>query len=103
MFKKLKNKWGIKNDFQLFIIIIVFGITGTASVKLGEPLLDILSIGPELFSNLPFGKFIYFLFRVLIIFPLYQVLLIIFGALFFQFKFFWEFEKKMLRKMGIKI
>jgi hypothetical protein len=27
--------------------------------------------------------------------------LVFFGTLFFQFKFFWEFEKKMLRKMRL--
>jgi hypothetical protein len=30
------------------------------------------------------------------------VLLVLFGALFFQFSFFWEFEKKILRRMGFK-
>jgi hypothetical protein len=39
--------------------------------------------------------------RLLIIFPLYQVLLVLIGSLFGQFKFFWAFEKKMLRSMGL--
>jgi hypothetical protein len=30
------------------------------------------------------------------------VLLILFGTIFFQFPFFWEFEKKILRRMGFK-
>ena len=103
MLKKLKNKWGIKSNFQFLIIFIVFGITGSTSVVLGKPILDFFSISPNLFSEIPFGNLLYFILRLIIIFPLYQVLLIIFGAIFFQFSFFWELEKKVLRKMGFKI
>jgi len=37
------------------------------------------------------GKLIYTLLRILIIFPIYQILLILVATVFFQFKFFWEF------------
>ena len=103
MFDKLKKKWGVKSNFQFLIIFIVFGITGSASVYLGKPILNYFSISPSLFSDVPLGKLFYFLLRLIVIFPLYQLLLIIFGAIFFQFTFFWEFEKKILRKMGFKI
>jgi hypothetical protein len=101
--KKLKQKWGIKSNFQLFIIFVVFGITGSASVQLGKPFLSLLNISPELFSSIPLGNILYFILRLIIIFPIYQILLIFFGAIFFQFKFFWEFEKKILRRMGFKL
>jgi hypothetical protein len=35
------------------------------------------------------------------IFPIYQILLVLIGAIFGQFNFFWAFEKKMLR--GLKL
>ena len=38
--------------------------------------------------------------KLLLIFPVYQILILIIGTIFGQFKFFWEFEKKMLSKMG---
>ena len=79
MLKKIKNKWGIKSNFQFLIIFIVFGITGSSSVVLGKPILDFFSISPNLFSEIPFGNLLYFILRLIIIFPLYQVLLIIFG------------------------
>ncbi|HCO85018.1 MAG TPA: diacylglyceryl transferase, partial [Arenibacter sp.] len=47
------------------------------------------------------GGLIYLTFRILLIFPIYQFLLVIYGWLFGQFKFFWEFEKKMLSRMGL--
>jgi hypothetical protein len=40
--------------------------------------------------------------RILIIFPIYQLLLIVVATVFFQFKFFWEFEKKILKRVGLK-
>ena len=100
--KKLKEKWKIVSNFQLIVIFIVFGITGSLSVKLGEPLLHILKNEKKTFSSLSMGYGIYWFLRLLIIFPLYQLLLVLIGALFFQFRFFWEFEKKILCRMGFK-
>ena len=93
--KNLKNKWNITNNFQLVIIFIVFGITGSLSVVVSDPLLYFIglekdSISPWVFTPL----------RLLIIFPVYQVLILIIGAAFGQFNFFWTFVKKMLSRMG---
>jgi len=101
-YKRLKEKWGVSSNFQLIIIFIVFGITGSLSVQVGKPILDFINLHPENFESIPIGDFLYWTIRVLIVFPLYQVLLIIVGALFFQFRFFWNFEKKILKKIGFK-
>lgn len=96
MLQKLKERWGISSNFQLTVIFIVFGITGSMSVKLGQPLLDYLDFTPE-----KMGGLLYYTLRIVLIFPLYQILLLFFGTVFFQFRFFWEFEKKMLRKLKL--
>lgn len=101
-FSHLKNKWEIKSNFQFAIIFIVFGITGSTSLKIAKTILEFLNIAPTLFDDVFLGLFWYWILRILIIFPVYQILLIIFGFIFFQFKFFWEFEKKILKRMGIK-
>tara|TARA_B100000989_G_scaffold276245_1_gene236396 strand:+ start:127 stop:456 length:330 start_codon:yes stop_codon:yes gene_type:complete len=101
-FSQLKKKWGVSSNIQLIIIFIVFGITGSLSVRLGEPLLNLINLVPEKFEPIPFGKIIYWTIRIIAIFPLYQLLLIIVGAVFFQFRFFWNFEKKILKKIGFK-
>ena len=101
-YKRLKEKWGIKSNFQLVIVFIVFGITGTLSVKVGKPVLDYIQLNAESFESIPLGYLIYWTLRILIVFPIYQVLLIIIGALFFQFRFFWNFEKQILKRMGFK-
>jgi sterol desaturase/sphingolipid hydroxylase (fatty acid hydroxylase superfamily) len=102
MIKYLKKKWGISSNSQLAVIFIVFAITGSASAKLAAPLLEFLGVQPSDFVEVPMGMVFYTLLRVLIIFPIYQILLIIVATLFFQFKFFWEFEKKILKRMGLK-
>jgi len=101
-FDRLKAKWGIVSNKQLIIIFIVFGLTGSSSVKVARPFLDYIGLHPDAFGDLFLGSFLYWIIRLLVIFPLYQVLLILFGAVFFQFSFFWEFEKKILRRMGFK-
>lgn len=102
MIKRLKKKWGITTNAQLAIIFIVFAITGSASAKLAEPVLEFLGVKPLDFVEVPLGEVIYTLLRILIIFPIYQILLIVVATIFFQFKFFWEFEKKLLSKIGLK-
>ena len=93
--KKLKERWKIESNFQLTIIFIVFAITGSASAWISKPVCIWLGILKEDFG------FWHTPVRLLIVLPLYQILLVIIGFLFGQFKFFWEFEKKILRKMGL--
>ena len=61
-----------------------------------------IKLNPESFESIPMGDIIYWTIRILIVFPIYQVILIIIGALFFQFSFFWNFEKKILKRIGFK-
>ncbi|WP_320815087.1 DUF6787 family protein [Flavobacterium sp.] len=93
---KLKERWNIDNNWQLIIIFIVFAITGSTATYLSKPVTNILGISKELMS-----LWLYWPLRILLLFPIYQVLLVFIGALFGQFKFFWEFEKKMLYRMKL--
>ena len=95
--KKLKEKWGITSNFQLVIILIVFSVTGSIAVWIAKPILD--SIGLDKSTVSPW---IFWPIRIAIIFPTYQVLIVIIGALFGQFSFFWTLEKKMLARLGFK-
>ncbi len=93
---KLKQRWNITSNWQLVIIFIVFAITGSTAAYLSKPLMSILGITKE---SLHWA--IYWPLRLLLLFPVYQVLLVIIGAVFGQFKFFWEFEKKILHRMKL--
>ena len=93
--EKLKQRWGVESNFQLTVIFIVFAITGSASAMVSKPICLWLGITKEDFG------FLFTPIRLILIFPLYQVLLVSIGFLFGQFAFFWKFEKKLLRKIGL--
>lgn len=96
-FEKLKVRWKVTSNWQLVIICIVFAITGSSSAWATSPLLKLLGITKEL------GLPIYWFLRILILFPVYQVLLVVIGSAFGQYKFFWTFEKKMLKRFGLDL
>lgn len=98
---KLKQKWGIDSNFQLIVIFVVFAITGSASVYVAKPFLAFIGLDRANFPEAWWSGIFYWSMRILIIFPIYQVLLVFFGWLFGQFRFFWAFEKKMLQRMGL--
>lgn len=93
---RLKRRWGIRSNLQLLLILLVFSVTGSSAVKLAQPVLDFIGLHKETLS-----PWIYVPLRLLIIFPLYQILLVMVGWIFGQFDFFWNFEKKMLKRMGL--
>ncbi len=95
-FKKLSNKWIVQYRWEMIAIFIVFAITGSISAKLAKPITHYIGLEQE-----SVGGWIYWPVRILIILPIYQVLLVLFGWLFGQFTFFWNFEKKMLKRMGL--
>ncbi|MDA0890305.1 MAG: diacylglyceryl transferase, partial [Bacteroidetes bacterium] len=84
-------------NFQLVIILIVFSITGSVAVWVAKPVLDLVGLDKEALS-----PWVFWPIRIFIIFPIYQVLIVLIGAIFGQFKFFWAFEKKMLVRLGFK-
>ena len=94
---KLKEKWGITSNFQIIIILVVFSITGSVAVWIAKPVLNLVGLDKEIVS-----PWLFWPIRIFIIFPIYQILIVIIGALFGQFKFFWAFEKKMLVRLGFK-
>ena len=91
-----KERWNIKSNWQLFVIILVFAITGSSAAYLSKPILSLFGIVKGNVSN-----WLYYPLYILLIFPVYQVLLVSFGFIFGQFTFFWAFEKKMLKSMGL--
>src|SRR5690554_220754 len=93
---RLKEKWGITSNFQLVIIFIVFGITGSTSAYITRPVLALLGITKDTME-----PWLYWPFSLLLILPVYKVLLIIIGTLFGQHAFFWNFVKNMLVRMRL--
>ena len=97
LFKKLEKKWIVKYRWEMIRIFIVFAITGSSSLYIGRPIINLLGITKE---NL--NPVLYWVLFIIIGLIFYQILLVAFGWLFGQFQFFWSFEKKMLRRFGFK-
>lgn len=92
---RLMKKWEIQSDLQYWIIMLVFSLAGMSVVWVRKPIFAWLGIG----AQTPF--FLKFLLWLAVVFPSYQVLLLTWGTLFGQFKFFWKFEKRTLRALRI--
>lgn len=102
MTNRLKKHWGIKSNWQLTVIFWVFAITGSSSVYMAKPFLAWIGLSRDVLPDSWWSAWVYWSLRLMLIFPFYQVLLVIYGWLFGQFTFFWNFEKKMLRRIGFK-
>lgn len=75
----------------------MFGISGSLSVIISEPIIKLLKINELTDSNI-----LSLLIRILIIFPVYQIVLLFVGTLFGQYRYFLDFEKKMLLRFKKK-
>ena len=77
------------------MVNLVFALTGTSSLVCADYILKILYVNPD-----TFGIASYWTIRIILILPIYQVLLIFVGAIFGEFSYFWEMEKKTLKKLN---
>jgi hypothetical protein len=88
---RLARRWGVRPG-RVLIILLVFALTGFTVMFLKRPLVGLFTEGgeqPVLFTVLYY----------ILILPFYNLLLLAYGAVFGQFRFFWEFEKKFFRRM----
>jgi hypothetical protein len=92
--EKIRSFFKVESNYQLFIINLVFAITGTSSLFVADYILDMLLVTQENYDNS-----FYWITRIILILPIYQILLIIFGILFGEFSYFWRMEKKTLNKI----
>lgn len=81
MLGKLKQRWNIKSNFQVFIILVVFAITGSTTVYLKKLIFDWVGINAET----PLVAKV--IFYIVVILAVYNMLLLIIGFLFGQFRF----------------
>lgn len=96
MFKRLKQKWNIKSNVQLILILVIFSLTGSASLIVRKAVFEWIGITPDTSFWIKVPLY------VLIIVPAYQILFLIIGTLFGQFRFAWEFEKKVFSRFKLK-
>lgn len=86
--EKLKERWELKSTWQVIMVLITFSCTGFSVLFLKEPLYSLAGIDEQ---TPLWWRSLYYCLTVL---PAYQVLLLGWGFLFGQFRFFWNFEKR---------
>ncbi|MDC0183369.1 hypothetical protein OAJ43_04450 [Nitrosomonadales bacterium] len=97
MINKVRKSFKAENNWHLFIIFLVFAISGTLSVIVSGPIIDFLKI-----NELVDSYSLYLTIKILIIFPVYQIVLLVVGSFFGQYRYFLDFEKKMLMRFKKK-
>ncbi len=89
--EKLRARWKLKSAAQVLIVLLVFACTGFTILFIKRPILNWLA-GEQGDSTL--ATVLYYLF----ILPLYNIILLGYGFVFGQFRFFWEFEKRFMER-----
>lgn len=90
---RLQDKWKLDSALQVVIVLLVFSLTGSTVVVLRKVLFGWM--GFDQTTSLWLKTITYIAFII----PSYQVLLLAYGAMFGQFAFFWNKEKKMLASL----
>jgi hypothetical protein len=88
---RLAKRWNV-TPARVLIILLVFACTGTTVLFLKRPVVAFFAGDgeqPLLFSILYY----------ILILPVYNAILLVYGFLFGQFQFFWEFEKRFFKRM----
>jgi len=91
IFNQLKAKWGIESNLQIIAILVVFTLAGPSVVFIKSWYFNLLGFDDS--TSMTTKTIAYLLF----IFPAYQILLLLYGFLLGQFRFFWEKEKALAR------
>jgi len=89
---KLQTRWNLKNRGQVLLVLLVFTCTGFTVMFLKKPVTQYFyaESGSTAIFNI-----LYWIF----ILPVYNVLLLGYGFVFGQFRFFWEYEKKFFKRL----
>jgi flagellar biosynthesis protein FlhB len=95
MFGKLKKKWKVESNLQLFLILCTFAVTGTLTAFISRQITAWVGFDQQTWWLWPF------LVRATVLIFGYQVIILIISVFFGQFRFFWNYEKKILMWMGV--
>ena len=92
------RRLNIQSLYQFMVIMLIFAITGSLSLYITVELFQFIGLQAE---NL--NPIIFWPIRIILLFIIYQVLLLLVALPFGQFQYFWKFEKKFLNRFGFKL
>jgi hypothetical protein len=94
---KLKQRWGINNDFQVVIILLVFSLAGPTTLYFHRKIDLLLGITDDASFWLKLLVFI------IIVLPVYNFFLFVYGTALGQYRFFVQFfqgKLKLFKRLG---
>ena len=94
----MMRRLNIQSFYQFMVIMLIFAITGSLSLYITVELFQFIGLQAE---NL--NPIIFWPIRIILLFIIYQVLLLLIALPFGQFQYFWKFEKKFLNRFGFKL
>ncbi|PWJ53737.1 hypothetical protein CLV98_1219 [Dyadobacter jejuensis] len=94
MLEKLKERWNVKNGWDVAVILIVFACTGFSVMFLKRALMEVWGLNDDT------SPWIRWAINLLVILPLYQVILLAWGWIWGKYDFFLAFEKRMFSRMA---
>tara|TARA_B100000579_G_C22811092_1_gene845285 strand:- start:1175 stop:1504 length:330 start_codon:yes stop_codon:yes gene_type:complete len=83
---------------QFILVMIVFAVTGSLSLIVTFGFMETVGI-----NSINTSPYLFWPIRIIFLFFVYQILLLIVAIPFGQFKYFWNFEKKILSRLGVKL
>ena len=93
LFKRLK----IHSFNQFILVVIVFAITGSLALLATFEFMSTIGI-----NSVNTSPYFFWPLRIIFLFLVYQILLLIVAIPFGQFRYFWNFEKRILSRFGLK-
>ncbi|SMO70075.1 DUF6787 family protein [Fodinibius sediminis] len=93
LIEKLMKRWGVESYGGLLIILFIFSITGMTALYVRKYVFGLLGLNAET------PLLLEILAWILIVFPAYQILFLLYGFLLGKFEFVWNFEKKSLHRI----
>ncbi len=86
---RLQTRWKVRSGLQVFIILLVFACTGFTVLFIKRPLFEYwFPTG----AKPMWASALYWI----LIFPVYNMILLLYGFVFGQFHFFLKFEKRFI-------
>ncbi len=89
---RLKARWGVSN-WGIVAILLAFSLAGSTVLRIGRPIVDFI-----LPANPP--RWLWWTVRILVIVPVYEVLLLTFGTILGQGRFFLDKQRRLLRALA---
>lgn len=85
---RLKARWNVQKAWMVWVILLVFALTGCTVLYLKKYVKPYL--GEDWWVDL-----VYYI----LVLPFYNLLLLFYGFILGQFKYFWAFEQRFFKRM----